>query len=162
VAEDTRFAIGDLADLGGVSRRTVRYYVQEGLLPAPLGVGRGNHYGREHLEQLLRVKALQESGHTLDEIRQSLDAPPRLSAIREPVDDAAVAPVAREIWRRLTLAPGVELHLAADVRVPSPAKLSELAAWCRTNLAGRDPSIRPGKHGSMPSEGSMPVEKEEE
>ncbi len=70
--EETRFAIGDLADRGGVSRRTVRYYVQEGLLPAPLGVGRGNHYGREHLDQLLRVKVLQESGLTLDEIRQSL------------------------------------------------------------------------------------------
>jgi DNA-binding transcriptional MerR regulator len=153
VPEDTRFAIGDLADLGGVSRRTVRYYVQEGLLPAPLGVGRGNHYGRAHLEQLLRVKALQESGHTLDEIRQSLAGPPRLSAIRdERVDDPAVTPVARDIWRRLTLAPGVELHLAADVRVPPPAKLSELAAWCRTNLAGRDPSTRPGKHGSMPVE----------
>ena len=58
----TRYAIGDLADLGGVSRRTVRYYVQEGLLPAPFGVGRGNHYGPEHLDQLLRVKALQEWG----------------------------------------------------------------------------------------------------
>ena len=59
---ESRHAIGELADLGGVSRRTVRYYVQEGLLPAPLGVGRGRHYGAEHLEQLLKVKALQEQG----------------------------------------------------------------------------------------------------
>jgi DNA-binding transcriptional MerR regulator len=70
---DARYAIGDLADLGGVSRRTVRYYVQEGLLPAPFGVGRGNHYGPEHLDQLLRVKALQEAGRTLDEIRRALN-----------------------------------------------------------------------------------------
>ena len=72
MADAFRYAIGDLADLGGVSRRTVRYYVQEGLLPAPLGVGRGNHYGAEHLEQLLKVKALQEAGRTLDEIRREL------------------------------------------------------------------------------------------
>ena len=41
--EQGRYNIDELADLGGVSRRTVRYYVQEGLLPAPLGVGRGRH-----------------------------------------------------------------------------------------------------------------------
>ena len=70
--DEPRYAIGDLADLGGVSRRTVRYYVQENLLPPPFGVGRGNHYGRAHLDQLLRVKALQESGRTLDEIRREI------------------------------------------------------------------------------------------
>ena len=73
---DERYAVGELADLGGVSRRTVRYYVQEGLIPAPLGVGRGDHYGREHLDRLLQVKALQEAGRSLDEIRQLLDRAP--------------------------------------------------------------------------------------
>ena len=72
VPDEPRYAIGDLADLGGVSRRTVRYYVQEDLLPPPFGVGRGNHYGRAHLDQLLRVKALQEVGRTLDEIRREI------------------------------------------------------------------------------------------
>src|SRR5262245_20174461 len=150
--DDPRYAIGDLADLGGVSRRTVRYYVQEGLLPAPFGLGRGNHYGREHLDQLLRVKALQESGHSLDEIRRSIGASPTVS---EPGDRAFVAatPVSREVWRRLTLAPGVELHLAADVRLPSAPKLSELAAWCKDNLIGRDPLVpSPGKYDSMNEE----------
>ena len=36
---DALYAIGELADLGGISRRTVRYYVQEGLLPPPRGLG---------------------------------------------------------------------------------------------------------------------------
>src|SRR5262245_6643969 len=69
---ESRHAIGELAELAGVSRRTIRYYVQEGLLPAPLGVGRGRHYGDQHLDQLLKVKALQEKGRTLDEIRREL------------------------------------------------------------------------------------------
>ena len=135
----TRYAIGDLADLGGVSRRTVRYYVQEGLLPTPFGIGRGNHYGPEHLEQLLRVKALQEAGHSLDEIRRALDgATPHLSEIREAAAPVVAVAPAREVWRRLTLAPGVELHLAGEIRLPSAAKLAELAGWCRQNLRGSD------------------------
>jgi hypothetical protein len=92
----------------------------------------------------LRVKALQESGQTLEEIRQSL-LRPDASAARAADPEPAVL---RNIWRRLTLAPGVELHLAADVRVPSAARLAELGAWCRTNLAGRVPSARSAKHDS--------------
>jgi hypothetical protein len=44
------------------------------------------------------------------------------------------------VWRRVTLAPGVELHVSGDVRLPSPGKLAELAGWCRQNLPGGDPS----------------------
>src|SRR6266404_5771758 len=65
------YSIVELAELGGVSRRTVRYYVQESLLPPPLGVGRGRHYGSEHLARLLAVKAMQEQGMTLEEIRDA-------------------------------------------------------------------------------------------
>lgn len=137
--EETRYAIGDLADLGGVSRRTVRYYVQEGLLPTPFGVGRGNHYGPEHLDRLLRVKALQEAGQSLEEIRRALDGDERAPV--EALSAASAEPrLAREVWRRVTLAPGVELHVSGDVRLPSPGKLAELAGWCRQNLPGGDPS----------------------
>jgi DNA-binding transcriptional MerR regulator len=130
VVDDLRYAIGDLADLGGVSRRTVRYYVQEGLLPTPHGVGRGNHYGPEHLEQLLEVKTLQEAGRTLDEIRRTLTRKSRGVARA----DAEAPQPDRSVWRRLTLAPGVELNVAGGVRLPSPARLAELAAWCRLHF----------------------------
>jgi DNA-binding transcriptional MerR regulator len=130
VSGEPRYAIGDLADLGGVSRRTVRYYVQEGLLPSPYGLGRGNHYGPEHLDQLLRVKALQEAGRTLDEIRDALDHSRR----RAPAMLKAAEAPARTLWRRLTLAPGVELHVSGDVRLPSSSELNELANWCRTHF----------------------------
>jgi DNA-binding transcriptional MerR regulator len=125
-----RYAIGDLAELGGVSRRTVRYYVQEGLLPAPLGLGRGNHYGQEHLDRLLHVKALQEAGHSLDDIKQTLAGPAAAAARAVP----HALPVERTLWRRLTLAPGVELHVDGRLRLPSRRALDELAAWCRTHV----------------------------
>ena len=134
---DERYSVGELADLGGVSRRTVRYYVQEGLLPTPLGVGRGDHYGREHLERLLQVKALQEAGRTLDEIRQLIGSG-GAPLVQATAPTAAALP--REVWRRLSVAPGVELHVSSDVRLPSPARLQELAAWCRLHLNGRHSS----------------------
>jgi DNA-binding transcriptional MerR regulator len=132
VSDAVLYGIGDLADLGGVSRRTVRYYVQEGLLPAPLGLGRGSHYGPAHLEQLLKVKAMQEAGRTLDEIKRALGGRGK-DAARESADESVPSPE-RSVWRRIAIAPGVELHLSGGVRLPSPGKLSELAAWCRAHF----------------------------
>jgi DNA-binding transcriptional MerR regulator len=130
-----RYSIGDLAALGGVSRRTVRYYVQEGLIPEPLGRGRGDHYGEAHLAQLLRVKAMQEAGRTLDEIRRALAGTPASRAFAQPLASTPALP--SSMWRRIELAEGVELHVASSVRL-SPGKLRELAAWCRTNFGEPD------------------------
>lgn len=132
--EQDLYSIDELADLGGVSRRTVRYYVQEGLLPSPLGVGRGRHYGRPHLDRLLEVKAWQEAGLSLDEIR-ARRAPAPASGSGS-VTPRLSRPLPRSTWRRLSLAPGVELHVAQDVRLPAPGRLDELVEWCRTHLTG--------------------------
>jgi len=129
---EPRYAIGELADLGGVSRRTVRFYVQEGLLPAPYGVGRGNHYGPEHLARLQRVRELQERGCTLDEIRAELASP------QLPAPPPAAVP--RTLWRHIELGPGVQLQVAHDVRLPPPARLRELADWCRHHFTFDDES----------------------
>jgi len=129
--EEGRYNIDELADLGGVSRRTVRYYVQEGLLPAPFGVGRGRHYGQAHLDRLLEVKAQQEAGLSLDDIRSRRTPQPGggKPSPRPP------QPLPRSTWRRLELAPGVELHVAHDVKLPVPGRLEELVEWCRTHLS---------------------------
>ena len=133
MAESTRYAIQDLADLGDVTRRTVRYYIQEGLLPAPFGVGRGPHYGQAHLDRLLQVKALQAAGRTLDEIRATLDGGDGVARGRRDIE-----PPERSVWRRVQLAPGVELHVAGGVTLPSAGRLQELAAWCRTHFTSSD------------------------
>lgn len=129
--EQGAYNADELADLGGISRRTVRYYVQEGLIPPPLGVGRGRHYGRAHLERLLEVKAQQEAGLSLDEIRARRTSP---AAGAGSVAPRSPQPLPRTTWRRLMLAPGVELHVAHDIRLPAPGRLEELAAWCRVHL----------------------------
>ena len=129
--------IAELAELGGVTRRTVRYYVQEGLLPAPRGVGRGDHYGEEHLERLVRIRSLQEKGLSLDEVRRELVLPDGRAGAPSPMNVTVMESIPREAFVRLTLAPGVELHVASGVRIPPPGRLAELAAQCRTLFAER-------------------------
>lgn len=126
-ADPSRYSLDDLAELAGVSRRTIRYYIQERLLPAPLGVGRGSHYDQAHLDALLRVKSLQEAGLTLEGIQHAL------SGSRPEAPPVNTAP-ARSVWRRFALAPGVELHVRGDARVPPGRLLQELADWYRVHL----------------------------
>jgi DNA-binding transcriptional MerR regulator len=129
--EGRRYSVGELAELGGVTRRTVRYYVQEGLIPVPHGLGRGAHYDANHLEQLLRIKAMQESGMTLEAIRGEISREDRPT-----LGTPALPLVSRSRWTRIELMPGVELQLSGRCRVPPPRKLQELVEWCRRNLQG--------------------------
>lgn len=126
---ETRYGIEELAQLGGVSRRTIRYYIQEGLLPPPLGVGRGRHYGKEHLERLIAVRGMQESGRTLEEIRAAPSGEPEAASRAAPLPEPS-----RETWIRIILADGLELHLSSSWKTPSPGKLSELSSWCHGNI----------------------------
>jgi DNA-binding transcriptional MerR regulator len=130
--------VAELADLGGVSRRTVRYYVQEGLLPPPRGVGRGRHYGPEHLKRLLEVKALQEQGRSLLEIREVMEGGGRARGRNAP----PAPPPPRAHFVRLEVLPGVELNVSSAYRVPSPGRLAELAEWCRAHLRRTDEEER--------------------
>src|SRR4051812_40556202 len=124
-----------LADRAGVSIRTVRYYIQQGLLPKPDARGPGAHYTEEHLDRLLLIKRLQREHLPLAEIRRVLDAsageaPPPRSAreyIRSVLGQSAMlaepaatfdaapaeepAPPSRSQWERITLAPDIELHV---------------------------------------------------
>jgi len=127
------YTIGELAELGGVSRRTVRYYVQEGLLPPPAGLGRGAHYRREHLEALLRVKSMQEQGLLLEEIRQALSSGKPLAAA---VVESPLA-LSRSRWTRIEILPGLEIHAESRYQVPAAAKLEELLEWCRTHFRSK-------------------------
>jgi DNA-binding transcriptional MerR regulator len=126
-----RFSVGELAELGGVSRRTVRYYVQEGLIPAPLGLGRGGHYTEKHLETLLRVKQMQEQGLPLMEVRERLTGPKRRK------ENPDVPQLARHLWTRIPLLPGLEIHVSQDLKVPAPQKLQEIVELCRQRFRPR-------------------------
>jgi DNA-binding transcriptional MerR regulator len=73
------FDLNDLCRQGDVTPRTVRYYVQQGLLPSP-GLGAGARYGTGHLARLRLIRRLQREHLPLAEIRRRLEG----------LDDAAV------------------------------------------------------------------------
>ena len=130
---EERYGVDELANLVGVSRRTVRFYVQQGLLQPPLGVGRGKHYGPEHLVRLRAVKALQVQGLSLDAVRRKI-AGGGGSAEVSALAATPVSEVAGSRWMRLEVGPGVELHLSGRHRAPSSRGLRELEAWCRRHF----------------------------
>lgn len=123
---ERRYSIGELADLGGVSRRTVRYYVHNGLLPAPRGRGRGDHYGEEHLEALLRIRAMQEAGWSLAAIAAALRGG---AAPAPPQPERTV-----DLWARIPVVPGLELHVAVGAGRPTLEQIDELARAAREIL----------------------------
>ena len=69
---DEEYAIGDLADLAGVTPRTIRYYVSIGLLPSPEQAGPKTRYTDAHLRRLRLVRHLQRQHLPLAEIGQRL------------------------------------------------------------------------------------------
>lgn len=86
-AKKQLFSLDELAKQSVLPRRTVRYYIQIGLLDRPEGAGRGAHYTRRHLERLMKIREWQRQGLSLERIRELLEAkaapgqtPPRARA----------------------------------------------------------------------------------
>jgi DNA-binding transcriptional MerR regulator len=64
--------IRELTEAAGVSVRTVRYYIAEGLLPPPEGAGPASVYTRSHLDRLRLITRLKDAYLPLKEIRRRL------------------------------------------------------------------------------------------
>ncbi len=105
-----RYSIDELSALAGVTPRTVRYYIAEGLLDRPAGEKRGAHYLRRHLEQLLLIRRWTDAGLSLDRIRElqagapedppRRAAPPGLGGGLEPGDGGRRSGSASGAWPR--------------------------------------------------------------
>jgi DNA-binding transcriptional MerR regulator len=129
VVDERLYGIDELADRAGVSRRTVRYYVQRGLLPAPTGVGRGKHYTEAHLARLVQIRERQEAGVSLADVAAELtgegavSAAPRARRREEPVQST---------WTRVRVADDVELFVRG--RRLDPDRLRRLVAAVEREL----------------------------
>lgn len=138
--DTTTYKIDDLARAAGTSARTVRYYVQRGLIPAPAFKGRDTAYAHEHLVRLRAIRRMQEAffpldaiaieleRRSLDEIEQIADGKelPQLAQPTSPTSSPPSLAQTRDlhaknerVLRRIELAPGVELTIADDAPLAS-------------------------------------------
>ena len=146
----TEWKLAELAEAAGVSPRTVRYYVQRGLLPAPPFKGPDTVYGEEHLVRLKAIRVLQARFLPLDAIQVELqrlsmdelrklagsDVTPTPPTYGPPTPGVMVEaqlprgpglgprPAVMSRYQRWELAPGLELHVSegADAKVRALAE----------------------------------------
>ena len=139
---DRKYSIGELSDLAGVTRRTIRYYVQRGLVPPPLGAGRGHYYTGEHLQLLLSIKLLQDRSLSLEEIERNLAGTKSAAAgVSEYAPNDALrmstggpghgntpeeSPPDLSLWTRVGVAEGIELHIEGGRYRLSPGRMLRL------------------------------------
>ena len=97
-------SLDQLCILAELPRRTVRYYIQIGLVDRPIGETRAAYYTDSHLQQLLTIRKWTDAGLSLGRIRELLEG----------ADPAVPPPRPRkagsvEVMSHLIVADGVEL-----------------------------------------------------
>jgi DNA-binding transcriptional MerR regulator len=119
------FSIADVQDLTGVSGRTIRYYVSQGLIPPAHGRGPSAKYDRGHLVRLNAIQRMKSERLALDEIKSRLDG----------LSDRQIATLVEsdvrpsgENWRRIALHPDIELHVRHRP-MPEGHDLEEAIKW---------------------------------
>ncbi len=126
---EPEYTLQDLADLAGVTPRTIRFYVAQGVLPSPGRTGPGTTYGPSHLARLRLIRRLQREHLPLAEIRARLAALP---------DDAVIALVEAPAppqptntasdYIRSVLGPSQRRLVEAPALMAVPAQLREINA----------------------------------
>jgi DNA-binding transcriptional MerR regulator len=114
------FSLDDLCTLTDLPKRTVRYYMQMGLVDRPIGETRAAHYLSQHLEQLLKVKQLTDAGISLERIAeiQNGEELPVPAKPRKPGDI--------QVKSHIYVAPGIELQISPEEADMSPEQIRAL------------------------------------
>jgi DNA-binding transcriptional MerR regulator len=124
--EAKKFSIDEICALVEMNKRTVRYYIQKGLVDRPEGVGKGAFYRHAHLEQLLAIRKWKTAGLSLERIQDIL------AGEKEGGDDRPVPPPLPqrpgmvEVWSHMHIANGIELHIHPGRAGLSPEQVRTL------------------------------------
>ena len=111
------FTLDELCTLTDLTKRTVRYYMQMGLVERPVGETRAAHYTSRHLDLLLRVKQLTEAGVSLERIREVM------AGGDTPVPTRQRRPGSVEVRSHLFVAPGLEIQISPEEAGMTPEQV---------------------------------------
>jgi DNA-binding transcriptional MerR regulator len=123
--KEKKYTIDELSELTGFSRRTIRYYIQEGLLEPPAGRGRGGFYYDSHLKKLLQIRGLQEKGMKLAAVQEFLTK-----------GKETEAPSQREVWIKYPLSPAIEINFRREFEEKEGKLVTEIIRVVQSILKG--------------------------
>ena len=122
-----KFSLDDMCSLSDTTKRTVRYYMQIGLVDGSIGSTKAAHYSPKHLEQLLTIRKLSDAGVSLERIRDVL------SGEAPPVPPRRRQPGSVEVRSHLFVAEGVELEISPERSGLSPEQIRALVRAVMTS-----------------------------
>ncbi len=125
--DDKKFTIDEISALVEMNKRTVRYYIQKGLVDSPEGTGKGAFYSRTQLEQLLAIRKWKDAGLSLERIQDILLSEKDVYRTDKPLPP----PLSRkqgtvEVWSHMNVDDGVELHIEPNRAGLSPEQVRVL------------------------------------
>lgn len=122
--------IGEVADLSGVSTKTIRYWEDQRLLPPPDRTPAGyRDYEQEIVERLAFIRHAQVGGLTLDQIRQVLEIGDSGDAPCEHVAQV-VADRLAEVDARIAELTATRRHLRALARRAATQDPADCQGYC--------------------------------
>jgi DNA-binding transcriptional MerR regulator len=147
------YSLTELANVAGVSVRTVRYYLAQGLLPSPVQQGPNTRYTDVHLDRLRVIKRLQAAHLPLAEIRRQLEGvtEDKLASLAESAPayeepaDSALDYIESLLQPRAALATTVPPFPRA-----APASEVAMPVWKRAVMPATDFSPPPPPQPSQP------------
>ena len=120
--------IGELAELAGVSTRTLRYYEQQGLLAAGRAANGYREYQESDLRLVVQIRSLLAAGFTLADARPFVDC---LLAGNESGD---ACPESVAVYRRKLAEIDVEIRTLSRRRAEVADQLARACPGCVLSL----------------------------
>jgi len=117
-----KYSLDEICSLSSQTKRTVRYYIQQGLVDRPIGEKRGAHYTEHHLEQLLEVQKWKNAGLSLERIRELLVNEKSTTPPPPPRKPGSI-----EVWSRIQINDGIELNINPERAGLTPEQVRALS-----------------------------------
>lgn len=139
----TALHIGEVAQLLGVTPKTIRHYHKVGLLAEPERSDGGYRlYAASDLLRLLRVRRLQALGLSLKQIKTVLGEPDQTRTLRE-VFQALLADLAAQMEALEARRARIQHLLEGDdlAAMDEPTELPAMLQWAQTHLGEHLPQV---------------------
>lgn len=113
---ESTFSLEQLSALTDLPLRTIRYYIQLGLVDRHEGDRKHARYTQKHIDQVLQVRSLADQGTPLERIKQLIHGISTPPPTPKSAGDISVI-------SKVFVAPGVELYLEPQTAGLTPEKL---------------------------------------